>query len=511
MTKRFSFFMAILLFPIASMAQLGGGASQSAPRTQPAQLPLSGRSGQNGSVNATQTPLPGTTTSVNTLNTSVQAQGPYAGSVRGTTTLAGPLSLRDAVERGLRHNLGAIGLQEAVRQAHGQQRVARSALLPNLSTSLKETVQQTNLRALGVRINSPVPGLSIPAIVGPFNYFDLRGTLTQTVADMSAVNNYRAAQEVTRANRWTAEDAKDLVILAVGGAYLQTTAARARVISARAQLETSSALYRQTSERRQTGLAAQVDVNRALVQEEASKQRLITLENDLAKQKINLARLTGLPPNDRYELADDVPYSEAPVQDADAAVQQALSLRPDLKAAEAQLRAAERARAAAKAERLPSVDVAADYGAIGTNPAQSHGTFTVVGTLRIPIWLGGRTEGQIEQASAAFNQRRAELEDTRGRVESEIRNAFLDLDAAKRQTQVSTENKRVARETLDLTRQRFEAGVTDSVEVVQAQESVASADLDYITSLFAHNLAKLNLARAIGNAGENLNRYLSIP
>ena len=275
-----------------------------------------------------------------------------------------------------------------------------------------------------------------------------------------------------------------------------------------AQLDTATALYNQTLERRKVGVSAQIDVNRALVQQETQRQRLSTLENDLAKQKINLARLTGLPANDHYDITDNLPFSAAPPLSEEDAVREALATRDDLKAAEAQVRAAEKARAAARAERLPSLDLLADYGAIGTNPAQSHGTFTVVGTLRVPVWLGGRTEGDIDQAEAALNQRRAELEDARGRVESDVRNAFLDLQAAASQTQVSLENQKVARETLDLTRQRFEAGVTDSVEVVQSEESVASADLDYITSVFAHNVAKLSLARAIGHAQENLSRYL---
>jgi outer membrane protein TolC len=181
-----------------------------------------------------------------------------------------------------------------------------------------------------------------------------------------------------------------------------------------------------------------------------------------------------------------------------------------LKAAEAQLRAAEKSRIAARAERLPSLALSADYGSIGVNPSQSHGTFTVVGTLRVPIWQGGKTEGDIEQADAALIQRRAELEDTRGRIESDVRSAFLDLAAAASQVELSRANQKVARETLDLTRQKYDAGISDSLEVVQAQESVASSDLDYISSLFAHNLAKLSLARAIGHAAENLPDYLSL-
>jgi outer membrane protein TolC len=440
-------------------------------------------------------------------------QGPYAGSASSISKspFSGKLSLRDAVERGLAYNLGSVGLNNAVRQARGQARVARSSLMPNLNGALRESVQQTNLKALGVRIQVPFPGFSIPTIAGPFNYFDLRATLTQTVADMTALNNYRSAQEVARSNEHSANDARDLVVLAVGGAYLQTVASKARLNSARAQLETANALYQQTAERRKVGISAQIDVNRSLVQQETQQQRVATLENDLAKQKINLARLTGLPPNENYELADEVPFSTGPAVTLEDGLKQAFEARADLKAAEAQVRAAERSRGAARAERLPSLGFSADYGAIGTNPAQSHGTFTVVGTLKIPIWQGGRAEGDIEQADAALDQRHAELEDMRGRVESDVREALLDLQAAASQVEVAKRNQQVARETLTLTRQRFEAGITDSVEVVQAQEAVASADLDYITSLFAHNVAKLSLARAMGHAETRLPQFLSIP
>jgi outer membrane protein TolC len=251
-------------------------------------------------------------------------------------------------------------------------------------------------------------------------------------------------------------------------------------------------------------------VNRSQVEALTQQQRLSSLQNDFAKQKINLARLTGLPPNENYDLTDDVPFSDAPPTAEEEAVQQALAQRADVKAADAQIRAAERTLAAARAERLPSLAVNADYGVIGTNPAQSHGTFSVVGTLRIPIWQGGRAEGDIEQANAALAQRRAEMEDLRSKVEGDVRNAYLDLQAATSQVEVARRNLDVTRETLTLTRQRFEAGVTDSVEVSQSQSSVATAELDYINSVFAHNVAKLSLARAAGNADENLARYLKL-
>ncbi len=480
--------------------------------TPAAQLPLSGRPGQGGSVNTVQTPVPGVTSSVNTINTSVQVQGPYAGSVSGAAKpFSGKLSLREAVSRALEYNLGTEGLTEAMRQARGQAHVARSYLLPNVNGYLRETVEQVNLAALGFRFNFNFPGITIPTIVGPFNYYDLRATLTQTVADLTALNNYRSARELVKANEASLRDARDLVVLAAGGAYLQVQAAQARVRSAQAQIDTAQALFKQTQDRRSVGLNPQIDVNRSQVQLRTEQQRLMSLENDLAKQKINLARVAGLPPNDKYEITDEIPYSPAPDLSVDQALKQAYEGRADLQAAEAQVRAAERARGAAHWEHLPSLALSADYGAIGINPGQSHETFTVVGTLRIPIWQGGRVEGETQQADAALTQRRAELQDVRGRIEADVRDAFLDLETAASQLEVSRDNQKVARETLALTRQRFEAGIADAVEVTQAQEAVASADLDYITGVFAHNLSKVALASAMGKAEEHLGQFLQMP
>ena len=234
------------------------------------------------------------------------------------------------------------------------------------------------------------------------------------------------------------------------------------------------------------------------------------MENDFAKQKINLARLTGLPPNESYQLTDDLPFAAPPAISETDAIAQALATRADLKAAAAQLSSASYQRRAARAERLPSLDVAADYGVIGTNPAQSHGTFTVVGTLRVPIWQGGRAEGDIAQADAALDQRRAEVQDIRGRIESDVRGALLDLQAATSQVELSRNNRQLARQTAELTKQRLDAGIADTLEMVQSQEAIATADLDTITSLFAHNLAKLSLARSLGQAAENLDAYLKM-
>lgn len=488
------------------------GAPVSAQGSQAATLPLSGRNPQNGSVTAGQSPVPGTTTSVNTINPSIQLQGPYTGSSSSTAVrpFNGKLSLRESIERGIGYNLGPIGLNEMLVQARGQVKASRSALLPNITGTVTEAIEQVNLRAEGLRVSVPIPGFAFPSVVGPFGYTDFRARLTQTVFDPTALNNYRATQQVMRADQFSVDDARDLTVLAVGGAYLQVIAAAARVDAARAQLETANALYKQTADQRSVGLVAQIDVNRSQVQVLTQQQRLSSLQNDLSKQKINLARLIGIPPNDEYEMTDDIGFAAPPPLTLEDALKQAFEQRSDLKAAEAQVQAAERNHAAARAERLPSLFVSGDYGAIGVNPAQAVGTYSIAGTLRIPIWEGGRTEGEIQQADAVLAQRRAELSDVRSRIESDVRNAFLDLQAAANQIDVAQKNVDVSNETLTLTRQKFDAGISDNLDVVQSQDTLASARLDYINSLFAHNVAKLALARAIGQASENWPRFLVV-
>jgi outer membrane protein TolC len=186
----------------------------------------------------------------------------------------------------------------------------------------------------------------------------------------------------------------------------------------------------------------------------------------------------------------------------DVALAQAYQQRADLKAAEAQMHAAERAQGAARAERYPSLSATADWGGIGVNPAQLETTYTATATLKIPIWQGGKAEADIQQAGAVLDQRRAEYEDLKGQIESDVRSAYLDLQAAASQVEVAQKNVEVNKEALDLTRQKVEAGVLDNVSYVQAQEEVTNAEFDYINGVFAYNVAKLSLARATGRASD---------
>jgi outer membrane protein TolC len=504
--------LAAICSGVPVFAQFGQPSGQSQQATQGLQLPLSGRTAQsNGTAKTSAAPAPSTTSTVNTLIPSIQVQGSYAGSTPGVAKMpfSGKLGLREAIQRGLAFNLGETGATQALRQSQAQSKVARSSLLPNLNGTVNENVQTTDLKALGFRFN--FPGFAIPAVIGPFNYVDLRAHLSQSVLDLTAINNYRAASDLARANGYSAQDARELIVLAVGGTYLQVTAAKAKMASEESQLQSANAAFDQSKQQLAQGLVAKVDADRNEVQSLTHQQRLLSLKNDLAKQKINLARMIGLPPNDQYDLTDEVPFSPAAPLTIEDALAQAFQQRADLKAAEAQMHAAERAHAAARAERYPSLGVTADYGGIGVNPSQLQTTYTAAASLKIPIWLGGRTEGNIQQSDAVLNQRRAEYEDLKGQIESDVRGAYLDLQAAASQVEVANRNVQVTKEALELTRQKAEVGVIDNVQFVQAQEVVTNAEFDLINGLFAFNVAKLSLARAMGRAADALPEIFKAP
>lgn len=495
--------LATIAVPEAVNAQAGA-----APPTRAALLPLSGRAGEPGAVATVQNPLPGGAQTVSTLSSTVEVGGAYQGSVSSAGAPGPPfeLTLAQAIRRGLEYNLGTVGYQNATRLARAQRQEALSVLLPNLTAYALVTEQQVDLAAFGFTFQAP--GFSIPTVVGPFHYSDARAQLTQNVVNLTALRNLRASEQGIKATKYSAQDARDQVVLAVTGGYLSIIAASARIDSARAQVTAAQALYQQAADRHNAGVAARIDVTRSQVELQTQQQRLISQETDYAKRKIQLARVIGLPPAQEFSLSDSLPYAPLTGVTLEQALARAYAARADLKAAQAQVRAAELVKRAAEAERYPSVVLDGDYGVIGSSPVSSHGTFSVTGSVHVPVWQGGRIRAGIEEADAALQQRRSEYEDLRAQVDADVRQAFLDLTAAASQIGVAQSNRELAQDTLAQSRDRFAAGVADTVEVVQAQEQVASAEQDYINSLYAHNVAKASLARAMGQAAQGIQQLL---
>jgi len=434
---------------------------------------------------------------------SSRSQSPFAGSVPEGKATADvlPLSFKDALDRGLRNNLGLLLGADNTLSARGQKWQELSALLPHINAEVSETVAQVNLAAQGLRI----PGF--PSIIGPFSYFDARAHASESLS-FSALLRTRGAANNEEAARLSYKDARDLVTLAVGNAYLQTLAGAARVETAIAQNQTAQALFTKSADQQKAGVSPAIDRLRAQVEQQNRQQQLIVSRNNFAKQKLALARIIGLPPGQEFTLIDTAPYEPLVSQGLEPSLQRAYASRSDYLAAMQQVRAAERFRNAATAEHYPSLSFTGNYGDLGTSPGNSHGTFQVIGTLNIPIFQGGKTHGEVLEAEAKLRQNRQQLENLRGQIDYEVRASLLDLAAADEQVQVAKSSVDLADQTLTQARDRFAAGVTDNLEVVQAQEAVAGANENYISSLYAHNLAKVELARALGYAEEGVKQYL---
>jgi len=501
-----------VFFPLALTSSLawgqfgGAGAQRSTPARQ---LPQSGRETP-GSASTQQQAAPGP--GGNVVNTSIQIGGDFSGSVASGKIPPGPftLTLADAVKLGLAANLGVLTADNTARASRAQRLRALSDLLPSVSIDASETSTQINLAAFGFKFSVPPGfGFSIPTVVGPFQYSQLAGNVSQSVWDPVARRNWHASKLSEQASNLSARDAREIVVLAVAGDYLQTIATAARVESQRAQVENARAVNRQAEVRKEAGTNARIDVTRTLVELQSQQQRLNALESDLKKQKLALARLMGLPLDRELILSEPLAFNAPAVPDVNASIKQAFDKRWDLQAAETQVKAAEMVVSAAHAERLPSASINGDYGVLGPTPWSNHGVYSVVGAVNVPVFQGGRVKADIEAAEATLHQRQAELADQRSQVEQEVRTAIIELETAIGEVRLAENNRGFANETLREARDRFNAGVATTVEVVQAQEQVASAESDYISALFAFDVARISLSRALGQAETDLPTLLA--
>jgi outer membrane protein TolC len=437
------------------------------------------------------------------------AQNPVFGSVPDAKPTPGVLRLTfsEAIERALRQNLAGLLSEYNTIAARGQKWQELSALLPNVGADVLESAQKVSLEAEGLR--GPLfPGLTLPRVIGPFSYFDVRASAAERVFDWRAIQKYRSSAIGENVARYNLKDARDLVVLATGNAYLQALAGAARVETAQAQVDTAQALFKKAVAQQQAGVAPAIDTLRAQVESQARQQQLIAATNDFAKQKISLARVIGLAAGQEFELADKAPYEAFPIPDLETSLQRAYSLRSDYKAARDRVVAAQLERSAATAGYFPTVDMMVNFGEIGKVPGDVLPTYQVVGTLNIPIFQGGRVHGDALQAEAKLREAQAQMADVRAQIDQDIRNALLDLKSSADQVEVAQSSVDLAEQALTQSQDRFSAGVTDNLEVIQAQEAAAAAHESLISSLYLHNIAKVSFARALGRAEEGVREYL---
>jgi outer membrane protein TolC len=415
-----------------------------------------------------------------------------------------PLSLQDAINRGLKQNLGLLLSHADIGSARGQRWEQLSALLPHVTAAPYVDASKINLPEIGL---SSFPGVTLPRSIGPFSYFDARAAVTQTLFDWKSVNATRAASQSLKSAAYTFKDARDLVVLAVGYVYLQAIADEARIETAEAQVKTAQALYDQAADQINAGTSPDIDGLRTKVELQNRQQQLIQAKNNLAIQKLTVARVIGLAPGQEFEFTDKSPYQAIEATSVDEVLGRAYASRSDFQAAMRDVRAAEFARKGAVAGYLPSLSFNADYGLAGSHPSTATSVADVRGTLSIPIFQGGSVHADVLQADARLEQSRERLENLRAQIDSDVRAALLNLQSSADQVNVARSNIDLAEETLVQSRDRFSAGVTDTVEVVQSEEAVASAHEQYISSLYNYNYAKISLVRALGIAEQGVKEF----
>ncbi len=442
------------------------------------------------------------------IGPSVPETNPVMGGVPTGTLTTEPIQLRaaDAIFRALDYNLGVLLSEQNTATARGERWNALSKLLPDVSGSVSESVRKNSLEAFGFPL-----GPGFPSVVGPFNLFDARLFASQTVFDQTAFKENSAASHRLAAAKLTYRNARDMVVLVSANLYLQALATDARAGAVQAQFESSRALYDQATNLQQSGIVAGLDVVRAEVRMSTDRQRATAAVNDAEKAKLRLARVIGLPIGQTFTLVNDLPNVPDPTASLDEAVEQAYRQRPDYLAAVERLKAADDMRSAASAERLPSVKVNSDFGAIGLTPGAALSTYNVTGAVSIPIFNGGKTEARVIQADAELKRQQAEVADLKAQVYYDVRTAFLDLESSRQQMETATRARELAAQQLEQSRDRFAAGVASNIEVVQAQEAVALATDQVISAVYDVNIAKAMLAQSVGTAEDAVRKYLGGP
>jgi len=454
-----------------------------------------------------QSPMPSAGQSnVNTLSTSVQVVGPYATSAVAPDARGGVLSLtiEDAIQRGLRYNLGAISAHVQRESTQSLLGGTRSSLLPSVSVSLSENVDKADLAAEGFDASSlPSIGSYFPSVIGPFHFYSAEGQVSYNPFDMVAVRNLRSARQQNKAAEMSERDAREQIVLAVAATYLQVLVQQARVESSESQVKYAQAVYDQAAEQREAGARSSIEVNRSRVQLQARQEQLFAQQGEMKKQKMRLARLIGLSADRDLQLMEVLGTSGGTLPELEALYERAQE-RPDVLAAKADLKAAEESRSAAKAEYLPNVHINGNFGMQGAALNTGRLVYQGTGTVSIPLFNGGQTRSDVQQSYAVVDQRRASLSAKLEDVRFEVRSVWVDEETAGKQLVVATDNRLLAQQTLQQSIDRFKVGAADSVEVAQSEDLVASAEQDYIGSLFALRLAEMGLARAVGEAEQEI-------
>ena len=421
-----------------------------------------------------------------------------------------PLSMKRAVEIALAPD-GAVRValaQESIQQAQERVIQAKAAFLPKLDASVDDRRQTTNLKAFGFSFSLPVPGFSIPSIVGPFSVLDSRATAQQSVLNFSDIRKYQASKATLAATKFDGDATRSQVSDEVARDYLGCLRADAARDTARANVELSEALLAQARRAQTAGTGTGIEVTRAEVQLANDRQRLIRAENDRTRTTLTLLKAMGLRMDSSIQFTDKLDYKPIDPASSETLLEQARNGRPELKTQQQREEAARLSHSAVKSERLPTIGAEGDYGAIGTDIAASRATYTLSASLRVPIFDGRRREARAGESFSQYKQEQIRTRDVGQQIELQVRVALESLRSAAAEVDSAREGLSLAESELAQARRRYDAGVATSVEVtVDAQTRCNERARDNrVISLYDYNVARLDLATATGTIGDYLNQ-----
>jgi outer membrane protein len=411
-----------------------------------------------------------------------------------------PLSLSRAVEIALAPdgNTRAALALELVEQARERGTQSRAALLPNVGGSVSEQSIVRNLDAFGISLRSPIPGLSIPTIVGPFHVFDARVTATQTIFDLSAIRRYQGARTQAAAAQEERADAQSSTTADVARAYFSAVLAQQQQTAAQADVELSEELTRVAQQRNDAGTGIRIEVARADVELADRRQKLLAAETNGRAAQMQLARLLGLSLERGFELTTPLEKQNSTEPSLDGALEAALEHRADWRAQSLHDKAARRGYSAAKWERLPSLTAFGDYGTIGTSVGGAHPTRTVGASLQLPLFDGGRRDALRAEGASQLREESIRTRDLRRQIELELRTSLDALASAAMQAEVAESGLELAQEETSRASRRYEAGVGASLEVTDAQTRLARARQNQLNALALYNFARIDWFEARG-------------
>lgn len=414
--------------------------------------------------------------------------------------LPSQLTLAQALEIAHLNSPNVRQAQANFDQAVGRYEQARSVLLPQVDFGVRQSYLTMNFQGIGIDLPSS------PGLVGPFGSMDARVMVSQDILNIASMRASQSYSSRRDSSRFLVENTREAITLNVVGAYLQALRAKASRDTLLEQTRLANDLYRITADRLTQGVASQLDSNRAKQQVNSLEQQRLEAEQRYVGAKLELANLLHANITDNFEVADTSAYGSGEPPDRAAAVQSALSSRPDYRAAAAEVTAAQLKVRSAKATRLPTFQVSFDAGWSGNSPVNNDDTYRLMGRLNFPIFNGGRIEGEIHDAEGALHEAEAVRDRTRAQIETDVLTAVAGVEWSLKQLATSVENVGLSRQELQLTRERFIQGVADNSEVVDSQDRLTRADDANIRAQYTLGLARANLARASGNAQSTYRR-----